>query len=229
MTEENKPEKNDEAVEVPAPTVEEVAPPAEELAPPIQESMLPEDEGALAPPEEFDAGPNQVGDQAIDNAGEPEVEDESFNLDETDENAPDFEPIPLGWYEHTITDAKYKPSKGGDPMMVISFTMTDEKQPKYLGRQVSLFALFRYQGKPFDLGKKHFKKAMVRSGVEIDWANFKPVTFVKSGIALGKRVRLKLGIGDPYQNAEGEMVRSNTIKDYQAVGSVDSFLADTPT
>ena len=113
-------------------------------------------------------------------------------------------------------------------MMVVSFTMTDEQHPKYLGRQTSLFALFRYQGRPYDLGKKRFKKAMVRSGVPIDWAAFKPISFVKSGVALGKKVRLKLGIGDPYQNAEGETVRSNTIKDYQAIGAADSFLSDSP-
>jgi len=184
-------------------------------------------------PEDFQPAESKVGNEAIEQqAGEPTVEDETFNMDEVDENAPDFEPIPVGWYDCTITNIKYRPSKNGDPMMVIEFTITDEKYPQYKGRRVSQFCLFKFNGNRNDpiaeMGRKRFKKTMVRAGVAIDWATFKPNAFVKLGEPLGKPLRVKFGKGDPYENSEGQMSVSNNVKDCKSVGSGEAFLSDNP-
>lgn len=184
-------------------------------------------------PEDFKPAGGKVGDEKIEEesqAGEPTVEDEEFNLDEVDENAPDFEPIPGGWYKFKITNMKYRSSKGGDPMMAIEHTLIDDRYPAYKGRRVSAFCLFKYNGKANDpiaeMGRKRFKKYMVRAGVTINWATFKPKEFAQSGVALGKEIMLQIGIGDPYENNEGQMTRSNNIKNCKSIGSGDAFLAD---
>jgi len=186
-------------------------------------------------PEDFKPPEGKIGNEGIERqeSGEPTVEeDEAFNLDDVDENAPDFPPIPIGWYDCTITNTRYNPSKAGDPMMNIEFTVTDEKYPAYKGRRVTERCLFKYNGSDSDpiaeMGRKRFKKTMVRAGVAIDWATFKPATFAKSGEALGKKLRVKFGVGDPYENNEGQMTRSNSVKDCKSMGSGDAFLADSP-
>jgi len=185
-------------------------------------------------PEDFDKGPDTVGKAEEERqVGEPTIEDEeSYNLDDIDINTPDFEPLPIGWYLCTITNVKWSTSKAGDPMMIIEFTVTDEKYPQFKGRRVSQFCLFKYNNNVNDpvaeMGRKRFRKSMVRAGINIDWKTFSPKSFVQRGEALGKQLRVRFGKGDPYENSEGQMAVSNNVKDCKSVGSGDAFLSDSP-
>ena len=205
---------------------ENVNPVQEQLTDPMQEKMVPEESFS---PEEFNQGPATVGNQEIEKQaqpqGEPMVEDDTYDMESTDENAPDFEPLPVSWYLTTITGIKNRSSKAGDPMVVVEFTVDDPEKPQYQGRKVSLFALMVYDKKPCDWGRKSLKKALVRAGVDIDWANFRPRELESSGIALGKKVKLHLTMGDPYTDDEGVTKKGNNIKDFRAVGAGDEFLS----
>jgi len=195
--------------------------------PMVEEGSAPDPMGDIGP------GPETVGEASsppVDDQGEPDVEDEVFDLDEVDENAPDFEPMPAGWYKFRITGQKYTSSKAGDPMMVTECTCIDAEKPQFQGRRVSQWALFKYNGKANDpiakLGVKRFKQLMIRAGVPIDFKTFRPKEFIESGAAIGKDILLQLGIGDPRENNEGQMVRDNNIKQIKPTGSGDAFLSD---
>lgn len=220
--------------------IKEGAPPENLQAPPVEEVKS---EDPLATPKEmikeeappdpmadFNKGPDQVGNQAIDNAGEPEVEDEVYNMDEVDENAPDFEPLPTGWYKHVITNQKWGKSKKKDPMMTTELTVIDETKPQYKGRRISQYALFKFNNSFTDpvaeMGRKRFKVLMIRAGIPIEWKTFKPKEFAASGKALGHEIYLKLGLGDPYENSEGQQQRNNTIKEIKTAGAGGAFLSD---
>lgn len=136
---------------------------------------------ALNPDEELD-----LSERPADETAENMV----LNLDDVDEDGPDFEALPPGIYDCIVENTEYGLSSNNNPMITWVFKVID---PQYEGR-----LLFSHTTLNNKQGIRRLKKILIRVVPDVDMAAFNPNKFCDEGIALGYPCRVKVRI-KPYQ------------------------------
>ena len=148
---------------------------------------------------------------------EPNDKNLVFNMNEVE--TPEFEVLPAGWYDCEIKTCEATESKQGAPMLKLVYSVIEETD--YKGRQ--LFDYFvlgipdGLTGQKLEkaetasrIGRGKLKKLIEYAAIPImDGTNFSFQAFADSGEAIGRTLRVKVGVGK-YQ---GEP--TNNVKDYK--------------
>ena len=146
--------------------------------------------------------------------GEQQGQDDNMvlDLDNIDEEAPDFEAMPPGTYNCIVENTEFTHSqRSGNPMITWVFQVTD---PDYQNR-----LLFYHTVLNSDQGKKRLKRAITRINPDIDLSQFNPTKFCEEGHVLGMPCQVKVRV----RNYQGQ--QRNDVQDVLAPKNVeDSYL-----
>ena len=139
-----------------------------------------------------------------------------FDLTSVEENKV-FEVIPKGTYEAVVDELDFGPSKAGNPMITIKYSIVS---PEFEKRVVFDYWVLRGKGEEF--GQAKLKKFLVRVCPDVNLAAFNPKEFADTGVAIGRLCSIVLGI-QVQKQGEYKGEKRNTVKDVLAL-TQDSFL-----
>lgn len=132
-----------------------------------------------------------------------------------------FDPLPNGWYGATIDKSELKTTQKGDPMIVITWKITDDGE--YKNRRIwHNMAFVPGNGVGLAINFRDLDTLGATSILENGGSLEQVAGFIKN-----KDAQLKLGLGKPYNG-----VVRNEVKDVKAPGSVtetSSFSAPSGT
>jgi len=139
-----------------------------------------------------------------------------FDLSAVEENK-SFEVIPKGTYDAVVDELDFGDSSKGNPMITVKYSITS---PEFENRVI--FDYWVLSGNGADFGLAKLKKFLVRICPDVDINSFKPKDFADTGVAVGRQLRVSLGIQTQKQgDYKGE--KRNTVKDI-LVAETNSFL-----
>ena len=140
---------------------------------------------------------------------------ETFELSKMDQPSNSFEPLPVGWYDATITKAEIKATKSGTGKYIsIRFDITG---PTHQGRVVFTNINIRNANPTAEkIGREQFAAIMLAGGIP---------TATDSDHLIGASMKIDLGI----ERSE-EYGDKNNIKAYKALsGGIPAAAAATKT
>lgn len=140
-----------------------------------------------------------------------------YDLESVDDSMPEFQALPAGIYNCEIVAADFGESKAGNPMITFQFSVLSE-DPALKNRKFFLHTLLNK-----DAGKARLRRILVRAIPEYPLAAFDPQAFSDSGVALGKKVKVKVATR-PY-TADGVTKRVNDVKDVMSAEE-EGFIDD---
>lgn len=118
-----------------------------------------------------------------------------------------FEVIPKGTYDAIVDELDFGDSKAGNPMVTVKYALTGGEYDKRV-----VFDYWVLSGKGAEFGQSKLKKFLVRVCPEVDLAHFNPKDFSDAGTAVGRELRLTLGI-QTQKSGEYKGEKRNTVKD----------------
>lgn len=134
----------------------------------------------------------------------------SIDLDEIDESAATFQPVPAGTYECFIEEFELKRSQAGNPMVAARYKVLDGEYENRL-----FFDHFVLNN---EIGKARLKKLLMELGFQ-NTGTFSVKDFVASGEAVGTRCRVKVAVTFNKQRNE----KQNQVREVMPSASEDPF------
>ena len=129
--------------------------------------------------------------------------DEEFNVDSLPQGTSNFEPLPEGWYNATITGAEVKPTKAGDGKYIAcKYTITG---PSHQGRVIfGNLNIKNASTKAEEIGRQQLGEIMRAIGL---------AKVTDTDQLIGKVIGIKLTIK---RDPKGD---GNDVRGYKAIGS----------